>query len=135
MEGGGKTMFTVSTLEERARRIRTRAEKSNPRTPIGLIERQIALLHSHLEEVGDLRSEHLGAIVVAESKAGTDLLNWKVKRSGDLHAWLMRGDSIKARLNQIGTERRHIQNSFGLEMRGLRERLLMAINDLDQLRS
>jgi len=127
-------MFTISALEERARAIRNRANKSNPRTPVGLIERQIALLHSHIEEVGELRQEHLGTITFAESKAGTDLLNWQERRGVDLQFWLSRGDSIKARLNQIGAERRHIQNLFGAELRSLREKLMQALNDLDQLR-
>jgi len=127
-------VFTLSALEARAQGIRNRADKSNPRTPVGLIERQIALLHSQIEEVGELRQEQLGAITFAESKAGTDLLNWKEMRGVELQFWLSRGDSIRARLNQLGSERRHIQNSFGAELRSLREKLLHALNDLDQLR-
>jgi len=134
VEGGGETVFTLSTIEARASRIRGRVGKSNPNTPIGLLERQIAMLHCHLEETQNLRGKHLAAILHAEVKAGTDLLNWKERNPTDLHSWQLRGDSIKARLNQIGTERRHTQAGFAIEIRGLHERLMLALNDLDHLR-
>lgn len=127
-------MFTLSSIEIRASQIRNRAEKSNPRTPIGQIERQIAVLHCHLEDAKNLRAKHLAAILHTEVKAGTDLLNWKERNPTDLHSWQLRGDSIKARLNQIGAERRHTQIGFAIEIRGLHERLMLALNDLDHLR-
>ena len=127
-------MFAISSVDNRAHRIRSRAHKSNPRTPVGQIERHIAVLHCHLEEAQSLRKAHLGDILFAETKAGTDLLNWKERNTTDIHTWLLRGDSIKSRLNQIGAERRHIQTSFGLDIRLIQEKLIVAMNDLDHLR-
>lgn len=127
-------MLSLRGIEARGERIEMRASKSDPRTPIGLAERKIGLISLEIKNLRRVQRDNMASLHATESKIGTDLLNWKSNRTSDLHTWLLRGDSLKIRMDRVWSEKRNLVSGFEAELRVWRERLLVALTDLDQLR-